>query len=228
MSFGDPNNPYGQQPPAPQGQPGYGYPQQAPQGVPQQGYGYPQQQGQPGYGYPNQAYPAGPGGYSGAQMPMPGGVKAARVILFIVGGLQVLGGIVVLLGGALFASVFAGSSSSSEYGSSASDAGALAGGVIVAAGVFALALALWPILTAAKLGKGRGGVRVSGIIYGSLMTLFSGVSLIINLAALGSDTTAGAVVFSLILALIQFGLALWVLVGLANSAAGAYFRRPQY
>ncbi|MBX7465768.1 MULTISPECIES: RDD family protein [Streptomyces] len=68
MSFGDPNNPYGQQPQQPpqggpygqqQGQPGYGYPQgqQAPQGVPPQGYGYPQQQGQapgqaPGYGYP--------------------------------------------------------------------------------------------------------------------------------------------------------------------------------
>ncbi|MER5225024.1 RDD family protein [Streptomyces flaveus] len=63
MSFGDPNNPYGQQPPQggqqpygypqqPQGQPGYGYPQQAPQGVPpQQGYGYPQQ---PGGQYPQQ------------------------------------------------------------------------------------------------------------------------------------------------------------------------------
>ncbi|MFE2879259.1 hypothetical protein ACFXG6_23890 [Streptomyces roseus] len=228
MSFGDPNNPYGQQqPPAPQGQPGYGYPQQAPQGVPPQGgYAYPQQQAQPGYGYPNQAYPAGPGGYAGAQTPMPGGVKAARVILFIVGGLQALGGLVALLGGALFASAF--SSGSSEYGSSASDAGALAGGVIVGAGVFALALALWPILTAAKLGKGRGGVRVSGVIYGSLMTLFSGLSLIINFAALGSDTAAGAIVFSLVLALIQFGLSLWVLVGLANSAAGAYFRRPQY
>ncbi|WP_338677174.1 RDD family protein [Streptomyces sp. SCSIO 30461] len=47
MSFGDPNNPYGQQPQQPpQGQPGYGYPQQAPQGIPQQGYGYPQQPGQ--------------------------------------------------------------------------------------------------------------------------------------------------------------------------------------
>ncbi|MFM9369435.1 RDD family protein [Streptomyces sp. Da 82-17] len=69
MSFGDPNNPYGQQPQQPQqggqpygypqqpqGQPGYGYPQQAPQGVPpQQGYGYPQQQPQAGYpGYPQQ------------------------------------------------------------------------------------------------------------------------------------------------------------------------------
>ncbi|MEV7421237.1 MULTISPECIES: RDD family protein [unclassified Streptomyces] len=71
MSFGDPNNPYGQQgqpgqqqpgygPPQGQ-QPGYGYPQQAPQGVPPQGYGYPQQQpGQP-YG----AYPQGQPGYGG-------------------------------------------------------------------------------------------------------------------------------------------------------------------
>jgi len=64
MSFGPPNDPYGQ-PQNPQqgyghpqqGQPpGYGYPQ-APQGVPpQQGYGYPQQPGQqyPGYADPQQ------------------------------------------------------------------------------------------------------------------------------------------------------------------------------
>ncbi|MER7466086.1 RDD family protein [Streptomyces sp. NPDC097981] len=71
MSFGDPNNPYGQQPP--QGQPGY--PQQAPQGVPPQ-YGYPQQPPQgvpPQYGYPQQtpppygAYP--PPGMPGSGMP---------------------------------------------------------------------------------------------------------------------------------------------------------------
>ncbi|MEW2413599.1 hypothetical protein AB0953_07740 [Streptomyces sp. NPDC046866] len=210
MSFGDPNNPYGQQPP--QGQPGYGYPQQG-------GYAYPQQPAPQGYS----AYPAGPAGYPGAQLPMPGGVKAARVILFIVGGLQALGGIAVLLGGAVFASALSGSSSSS-----ASDAGALAGGVLVVAGIFALALSLWPILTAAKLGKGRGGVRVSGIIYGSLMTLFSGISVIVNLAALSSNDAAGAIVFSLLMALVQFGLSLWVLIGLANSAAGAYFRRPLY
>lgn len=87
MSFGDPNNPYGQQQP-PQGQPGYpqgqpGYPQQAPQGVPPQGQpGYPQQPPQgvpPQYGYPQQAPqqtpppygaypPAGAPGYPG----MPG------------------------------------------------------------------------------------------------------------------------------------------------------------
>src|SRR5262245_24514172 len=69
MSFGSPNNPYGQPPNPQQRQPGYGYPQQpgyqqAPQGVPpQQGYGYPQQPGyqqQGGYGYPQQGYDATP------------------------------------------------------------------------------------------------------------------------------------------------------------------------
>ncbi|MFD9478088.1 MULTISPECIES: RDD family protein [Streptomyces] len=69
MSFGDPNNPYGQQPP--QGQPGY--PQQAPQGVPPQ-YGYPQQPpqgGAPQYGYPQQAPPPY-GAYPPPGMPAPG------------------------------------------------------------------------------------------------------------------------------------------------------------
>ncbi|MDN3296693.1 RDD family protein [Streptomyces ficellus] len=69
MSFGDPNNPYGQQPP--QGQPGYG--QQPPQGQP--GYGQPQpgQQGQPGYGYPQQAPQGVPPqqGYGYPQPPQP-------------------------------------------------------------------------------------------------------------------------------------------------------------
>ncbi|WP_327281836.1 MULTISPECIES: RDD family protein [unclassified Streptomyces] len=70
MSFGDPNNPYGQQPP--QGQPGY--PQQAPQGVPPQ-YGYPQQPPQgvpPQYGHPQQTPPPY-GAYPPPAMPgMPG------------------------------------------------------------------------------------------------------------------------------------------------------------
>ncbi|MEU9500201.1 RDD family protein [Streptomyces sp. NPDC048196] len=81
MSFGDPNNPYGQPPQAPQapygqqppvppqGGPGYGYPQQ-PQ-APQQPYGYPQQgqvpPQQPYGGYPQQAgygMPGMPQGYA--------------------------------------------------------------------------------------------------------------------------------------------------------------------
>ncbi|WP_255954106.1 RDD family protein [Streptomyces odontomachi] len=90
MSFGDPNNPYGQQPQQPQqppgGQPNYGYPQQ-PQGQPgQPGYGYPQQpQGQPGYGYPQQQ-PGQPGqpGYGYPQYPQaPGTLQANNGLINI-------------------------------------------------------------------------------------------------------------------------------------------------
>ncbi|MFD9408417.1 hypothetical protein ACFWBN_15580 [Streptomyces sp. NPDC059989] len=217
MSFGDPNNPYGQQPPAPQGQPGYGYPQQAPQGVPPQGgYAYPQQSAP-------QGYPGGPVGYPGAAVEMPGGVKAARVILFILGGLQVAFGLLALVGGAFFASMFAESGDSTT-----SDVGTAAGGLFAVVGIIVIAIALWPILTAAKLSKGRGGVRVSGIIFGSLQALFAGLSVLSNLALLGSDQAPPAIVVSLIFALISLALGIWIIGGLANSAASAYFGRPQY
>ncbi|MFK0254242.1 hypothetical protein [Streptomyces sp. NPDC090445] len=209
MSFGDPNNPYGQQP---QGQPGYGYPQQ------QGGYAYPQQ-GQQAYpGYPAGGYPAPAG-----QVPMPGGVKAARVILYVLGILQALFGVLLLLGGAFFASLFADSSSST-----ASDAGAVAGGFFVIIGIICIAFALWPILTAAKMAKGRGGVRGSGIAFGVVQSLFAGLSVLTNLAALGSADGAPAIVLSMIMAVVSLALGIWIIVGLANSAASAYFGRPQY
>ncbi|MET9687845.1 hypothetical protein ABZY81_05125 [Streptomyces sp. NPDC006514] len=220
MSFGEPHNPYGQQQPqAPQGQPGYGYPQQAPQGIPPQGgYAYPQQA--------PQAYPVGPGGYPGAPFyEMPGGAKAARVILFIIGSLQVLAGLFFIIGGAVFAAAL---SDSSYSGSSTEDAGAIAGGVGVVLGIFFIGLSLWPILTAAKMGKGRGGVRVSGIIYGSLQILFAVLGILGNLVALGADdnTPAGFGVIAVLPSLVSLALGLTVVIGLAK--AGDYFRRPQY
>ncbi|WP_404957313.1 hypothetical protein [Streptomyces sp. 147326] len=220
MSFGDPHNPYGQQPPqAPQGQPGYGYPQQAPQGIPPQGgYAYPQQA--------PQAYPGGPVGYPGAPVyEMPGGAKAARVILFIIGGLQVMGGLFFIIGGAVFAAAFSESSYSS---SSTEDAGAIAGTVGLVIGLLFIGLALWPILTAAKMAKGRGGVRVSGIIYGSLQALFAALGLLTNLVALSADehTPAGFALIAALPSLLSLALGITVIVGLAK--AGDYFRRPQY
>ncbi|MEV7444183.1 hypothetical protein AB0O22_24150 [Streptomyces sp. NPDC091204] len=217
MSFGDPHNPYGQQPPqAPQGQPGYGYPQQAPQG----GYAYPQQA--------PQAYPGGPVGHPGApayEMQMPGGAKAARVILFIIGGLQVLVGLFFIIGGAVFAAAL---SDSSYSGSSTEDAGAVAGTLGVGIGLFFIAVSLWPILTAAKMAKGRGGVRVSGIIYGSLQVLFAAVGLLGNMIALSADehTPAGFGVIAALPSLVSLALGITVIVGLAK--AGDYFGRPQY
>ncbi|MFC9586148.1 hypothetical protein ACFVJ8_25450 [Streptomyces yangpuensis] len=221
MSFGDPHNPYGQQP---QGQPGYGYPQQAPQGVPPQGgYAYPQQAPQ---GYPGApaGYPGGPGGYPGPHMEMPGGAKAARVVLFVVGALQVLSGLFFIIGGAVFATALSGSGSSS-----AEDAGAVAGTAGVIVGILFIGFALWPILTAAKLAKGRGGVRVSGIIYGSLQTLFAAFGVLVYLIAMGASehSSAGGATFITVLpSLISLALGLTIIIGLAK--AGDYFRRPQY
>ncbi|MGX1853087.1 RDD family protein [Streptomyces sp. NBC_01456] len=122
MSFGDPNNPYGQQPPQapygqqppvpPQGQPGYGYPQQPPQ---QQPYGYPQQPVPPqqGYGYPQQAAPYGQPGMPGMPgMGLPTGYASwgARLCALLIDGL-----IVGLVPGILYgiAAVMAASSASS-------------------------------------------------------------------------------------------------------------------
>ncbi|MFJ7587319.1 hypothetical protein ACIQZO_07950 [Streptomyces sp. NPDC097617] len=227
MSFGEPHNPYGQQPPqAPQGQPGYGYPQQAPQSIPPQGgYAYPQQApqaypGGPG-GYPG-GYPGGPGGYPGAHMEMPGGAKAARVILFILGSLQALFGVLIIIGGAVFASAFSGSSSSS-----AQDVGTAVSVGFVIGGLFLIGLALWPFLTAVKMGKGRNGVRVSGIVYGSIQTFFAGMSVLVNLAAAGSsESSAAPVAVTVLPALVSLALGLTIVIGLAK--AGDYFKRPGY
>ncbi len=230
MSFGEPHNPYGQQPPqAPQGQPGYGYPQQAPQGVPPQGgYAYPQQapQAYPGgpAGYPGGpgGYPGGPGGYPGAPMEMPGGAKAARVILFILGSLQALAGLFVIIGGAVFAAALSGSSSSS-----ADEAGTAVGVGFVIGGLVVIGLALWPFLTAAKMGKGRNGVRVSGIVYGSIQTFFAVISTLVNLAAVGaSEHSAGPPALIVLPALVSLALGLTIVIGLAK--AGDYFKRPVY
>lgn len=211
MSFGDPNNPYGQQPQG--GQPAYGYPPQAPQGIPAQG----------GYAYPQQAYPGVPG-YPGSPMPMPGGVKGARVILYILGILSALGGVAVAIIGAVFASEFDSGNSSS------SDELAALSAFFVIIGVILVGFSLWPILTAAKLGKGRGGVRVSGLIYGSMQAGFAALGLIGNVITLSSlhSTGVGPAMVSLLLTLVSLGLGIWIIVGLANSAAGAYFKRPQY
>ncbi|MER6192435.1 RDD family protein [Streptomyces cyaneofuscatus] len=158
MSFGDPNNPYGQQPGQPpqgppQGQPGYGYPQQAPQGVPQQGYGYPQQQ--PGYppqtGYPQQpgqpyggGYPQGQPGYGGGVPELAHwGLRAGGLIIdgLIIGAPYLL---LVGIGGAM---------------------GDAAGGILALLGFLVMiGLTLWQLYqegtTGQTIGKKAVGIRV--------------------------------------------------------------------
>ncbi|MDJ0382819.1 hypothetical protein [Streptomyces sp. G-G2] len=198
MSFGDPNNPYGQQQPAPQGgQPGYGYPQQAPQGVPPQG----------GYGYPQGGAPAYPGGYSGAPMTMPGGVSGARVMLFVIGALQVIGAVIFAIAGG---AIDKAKNDPSVQADSQFDAlkdfptGALYG--------FAVAILLWgvfAIVLGAKFGKGGNGVRITAIVFGSITALL------------------GIYPFILI-GLVHTILAILIIVFVAKADGAAWFNRPKH
>ncbi|MER5448895.1 RDD family protein [Streptomyces sp. NPDC002764] len=181
MSFGSPNNPYGQQPQNPQqppqgygypqqppagqpGQPGYGYPQQPPPGVPpQQGYSYPQQPGYPqqGYGYPQQ--PGYPGG------PVPNLASMGRRF-----GARLIDGIIytVVYVVLLFAGVAGSISSaqncdpnSADYDTCINDAGSSMGAKVFAViGILALfgLLYEWLMtgLVGATLGKMAVGIRV--------------------------------------------------------------------
>ncbi|MFF9685125.1 hypothetical protein [Streptomyces sp. NPDC014623] len=196
MSFGDPNNPYGQQQGAqPGGQPGYGYPQQAPQGAPQQGYGYPQAPPvQGGYGYP------------GGPTEMPGGVKAARVMLFVIAGLQVIGAIFVALAAAAVNAAKEDPTLKEDvqFQQLADYSGNALWGIVV----FAILWGALAVFLAAKFGKGGNGIRVTVIVFGVITAIL------------------GIYPFILI-GLIHTVLAILVIVFVAKSDGGAWFNRQQ-
>ncbi|MEU9525123.1 hypothetical protein AB0D58_06965 [Streptomyces sp. NPDC048210] len=196
MSFGDPNNPYGQQQDGqPGGQPGYGYPQQTPQGVPQQGYGYPQAPPvQGGYGFP------------GGPTEMPGGVKAARVMLFVIAGLQVIGAIFVALAAAAVnaAKNDATLKDDVQFQQLADYSGSALWGIVV----FAVLWGVLAVFLGAKFGKGGNGIRITTIVFG-VITAILGIYPFV------------------VMGLVHTVLAILVVVFVAKSDGGAWFNRQQ-
>ncbi|MFE7708950.1 hypothetical protein ACFU6I_24830 [Streptomyces sp. NPDC057486] len=187
MSFGDPNNPYGQ----PQGgQPGYGYPQQTPQGVPQQGYGYPQ--APPGYGFP------------GAPVEMPGGVKAARVMLWVVAAFQIIAAIIA------FAGMGAVSDAVGNAGTTAADTETIENfgkGILAFVAVLALIFAGLSVALALKMKSGGNATRVCAIVYGAFICLGG--------------------IFQLPLGIVSIALGVLIIVFVAKSDGAAWFQRPR-
>ncbi|MFF4586886.1 hypothetical protein [Streptomyces sp. NPDC001388] len=197
MSFGDPNNPYGPpqqpQPGQPPQQPGYGYPT-APQGQP--GYHYPQAPPVPqGYGY----------GY-GAPMQMPGIVQTARVLLFVLAGFQFLAAVIfgILIG-------VAGSSDSLD------DSGDAAAGVVALVALLMLALGSLSVFLGVKMRNGRGGIRVTTMVYASLMILGSVVNIVRGAMATGAGAFGGVI-----------SLAFGITILSAMISGGAWFSRPRH
>jgi disulfide bond formation protein DsbB len=152
MSYGDPNNPYG---PPPQ----------------QQGYGYPQGQ-QPGYGYP-QAPPAQqPYGMGAPMTAMPGNVSGARVMLWVIVGLQVIGVALFVFYAAIVN--HAKKDSTLQNDSQFQKFADYGTGILVAMAVFALAWGIFGAVLAAKFNTGGNGVRITTMVF-SIITAVLGL-----------------------------------------------------
>ncbi|MFI6646422.1 hypothetical protein ACIBI8_02190 [Streptomyces sp. NPDC050529] len=194
MSNGDPNNPYGQ--PQQGGQPGYGYPQQAPQGVPQQGYGYPS------------APPVNPqfgAGFGGVQE-MPGGVKAARVMLYVIAGFQLIGMILIIL-----SAVAVNAAKNDETLKDDVQFQQLADYSSSALWAIAALVLVWGALAvflAVKFGSGGNGIRIFAIVFASITALL------------------GLYPF-IVVGLVHTVLSVLIIVFVAKSDGGAWFNRGQ-
>ncbi|KUL36511.1 hypothetical protein ADL22_23955 [Streptomyces sp. NRRL F-4489] len=192
MSYPNPN-PYG---PPPGQQPGYGYPQQPVQPTP------PQQPVAPYGPYPGGAIPT-------PQMPyptvMPGGVKAARALLFVLAGLNLIGLVLAVmgLGGVTKASHEAATSAYSDM--SAFNVGK---GLLIAIIVIIVIFTAGAITLAAQFGNGGKGVRIATIVA----------------CVLGIMLSLGTFPFGLV----HTVLGVLVLVFVAKDDGNAWFNRPRY
>ncbi|RLV01315.1 hypothetical protein CTZ27_12460 [Streptomyces griseocarneus] len=160
MNTPEPNQPY--TPPQPQAQPSYGA--QPPYGTPPQFGAPPYAAGpQPGAQAPYGQYPGAapyeqPGGWAqpyGAGSPMPSGIKASRILLFIIGGLY------SLLGPLLFvmASVVGGKTEDKD----------LSPGVMYATGAFTLIVGVAALVIASRFGKGGNGHRIGAVVVAAVI-----------------------------------------------------------
>ncbi|WP_405618152.1 hypothetical protein [Streptomyces sp. NBC_00076] len=189
MSYGDPNNPYG----APQGQ-------QQPQQPPQQGYGYPQQQGQaPGYGYPQAPPVQQPYGAGAPMTTMPGTVNTARILLWVIVGLQVIGAALYAI-----AAVVANKAEDDAFAQIADYSTGMLWGI----SVLALAWLVWGAFLATKFTSGGNGARVTIMVFGIL-------------------TAVLALVFTIV-GVVHLVLGILIAVFTGNSKGKAWFNRPRY
>lgn len=198
MSFGDPNNPYGQPPQQPPAGPGYGYPQQP--GAPQQGYGYPSA--------PPVSQPYG-GGYAPGPAQMPGITRAAQILLGVIAVAHLV--IAAVYGVTLaewdetmLEAGITGDAEAERYAD-------LGKGVVVFFLGLAAVFAILGLVLLLQYAKGGNGVRVCSIVYASF-AIISGI-FALPLYLLG---------------LLIMIVAILVIVFAAKRDSAEWFRRPRY
>ncbi|MFF4279044.1 hypothetical protein ACFY0Z_09655 [Streptomyces kronopolitis] len=179
---------------------------------PQNPYGPPQGQ-QPGYGYPQQPAPYGP--YPGGQMPgmqpqypmaMPGGVKVARVLMFVLAGLNLIGLIGAVIG---LGSVSKAAHHTSPYATTDTTSMLDFGkGFLIFAIVLIVIFSAVAITLALQCANGGKGVRTGAIIFGVGTLLVSLMTFPLGLA----HTVLGILVIAF----------------MSKDESNAWFTRPRY
>ncbi|MET9291211.1 hypothetical protein [Streptomyces sp. NPDC003077] len=195
MSYPNQNNPYG--PPSGPPQPGYGYPQQQP-GQPYAPY----PGGMPGGGMPGGGMP---GGGMPFPMAMPGGVKAARVFLFVLTGLGLIG----LIGCVVALNLVSKASATDFYSTSdALEMLRVGKGVLIGFIIFIVLYAAAAMVLALQFAKGGNGVRIAAIIFGALTIAIS--------------------LFMITVGFIHLIFGILIIVFVAKADGAAWFNRPRY
>ncbi|MFF8784226.1 hypothetical protein [Streptomyces sp. NPDC015125] len=191
MSYPNPN-PYG---PPPGQQPGYGYPQQPP----------PPQQPMAPYG----PYPGGgqlPGMQPQYPAVMPGGAKTARVMLFVLSGLNLIGLVLAVMG---LGGVSKAGHNVSPY-AAADDITAInvGKGLLIAAIVLIVIFTAAAITLALQFANGGNGVRIGCIVFGVATIMLS--------------------LCTFPFGLVHTVLGVLVVVFASKDESNAWFNRPRY
>ncbi|WP_199551575.1 hypothetical protein [Streptomyces sp. N35] len=134
---------------------------------------------------------------------IPGSVKVARLSLYVLGALNLLGGALVI------ASAQAAASGDTLDAAGLQDYSA---GALYVLGLFALVLAMAALTLATRMARGRRVLRISAITLGALVCVMG----LVNVLA-GQFT-----------ALADVALGVLVVVNCSMKDAKAYFQRPRY
>jgi hypothetical protein len=136
---------------------------------------------------------------------MPGGVKAARVMLFVLTGLNLIGLVVAVIG---LSGISKASRDVSSYGTDTADALSFGKGLLIVAIVLIVIFSVAAVTLGLQFANGGSGVRIAAIIFGV------------------ANTLASFLLFPI--GLIHTALGILVIVFVSKDDGNAWFNRPRH